>query len=47
MLDNQGLDIMEEDVEEGSRLKLAKRDDSTDQQGGEMEASPAMPPPVQ
>ena len=47
MVDNQVLDIMEEDVGEGTRFKLAKRDEGTGKQGGEMEASPAMPPPAQ
>ena len=45
--DKQKLDLMEEDFEEGSKHKLVKRDENAAQQGGELEASPAMPPLTQ
>ena len=41
------LDLMEEDTLQGPHHKCLKRDQDDAQHGGELEASPAMPPPTQ
>ena len=43
----QDLDFMEEDVTHSPQHKILRRDQEVEKQGGELEASPAMPPPSQ
>ena len=43
----QDMDIMEEDIVKGPKHKLLKEDITAAQHGGELEASPAMPPLTQ